>query len=76
METSGGGGKSPRILNLGTRLRWEVASRPGRSSAGERAPGTHWILGWAGLRAGLDAVEKNKIRPTARNRTPVVQPVA
>jgi hypothetical protein len=23
-------------------------------------PGTHWIGGWVGLRAGLDAVEKAK----------------
>jgi hypothetical protein len=27
----------------------------------ERAPGTHWIIGWAGHRAGLDAVSKIKI---------------
>jgi hypothetical protein len=27
----------------------------------ERAPGTHWIGGWEGPRAGLDAVEKRKI---------------
>jgi hypothetical protein len=29
------------------------ASRPG-----VLAPGTHWIGGWVGPRAGLDAVEK------------------
>jgi hypothetical protein len=28
---------------------------------GERAPGTHWIGGWVGPRAGLDDVEKTKI---------------
>jgi hypothetical protein len=27
----------------------------------ERAPGTHWIRGWVGPRAGLNAVEKRKI---------------
>jgi hypothetical protein len=27
----------------------------------ERAPGTHWIGGWVGPRAGLDAVETRKI---------------
>jgi len=27
----------------------------------ERAPGTHWIRGWVGHRAGLDAVMKRKI---------------
>jgi hypothetical protein len=36
------------------------ASRPGRFTPGERAPGTHWIGGWVGPRAGLDNVEKRK----------------
>jgi hypothetical protein len=35
-------------------------SRPGRFTPGERAPGTHWIGGWAGLRAGVDDLEKRK----------------
>jgi hypothetical protein len=30
------------------------ASRPGRFTPGEKAPGTHWIGGWERLRAGLD----------------------
>jgi hypothetical protein len=34
------------------------ASRPGRFTPRERAPGTHWIGGWVGPRAGLDAVVK------------------
>jgi hypothetical protein len=33
-------------------------SRPDRFTPEERAPGTHWIGGWVGLRAGLDDVEK------------------
>jgi hypothetical protein len=36
------------------------ASRPGRFTPGERAPGTHWIEGWVGPRASLDDVEKRK----------------
>jgi hypothetical protein len=28
---------------------------------GERAPGTHWIGGWVGPKAGIDAVKKRKI---------------
>jgi hypothetical protein len=36
------------------------ASRPYRFTLGERAPSTHWIGGWVGPRAGLDAVEKRK----------------
>jgi hypothetical protein len=36
------------------------ALRPGRFTPGERAPGTHWIGGWMGPRAGLGDVEKRK----------------
>jgi hypothetical protein len=32
----------------------------GRFTPGERPPGTHWIGGWADLRAGLDDLEKRK----------------
>jgi hypothetical protein len=38
-------------------------------------PGTHWIRGWVGSRAGLDAVEKIKNLSTAGNRTLAVQRV-
>jgi hypothetical protein len=37
------------------------SSRPGPFTPGERAPGTHWIGGWVGPRAGLDDVKKRKI---------------
>jgi hypothetical protein len=37
------------------------ASRPGRFTHRERAPGTHWIRGWVGPRAVLDAGVKRKI---------------
>jgi hypothetical protein len=36
------------------------ASRPGRFTPEERAPGTHWIGGWVDLRAGQDDLEKIK----------------
>jgi hypothetical protein len=55
------------------------ASRPGRFSSRERAPGTHWIGGWVGPRAVLNAVVKRKIpspRRESNPRTPLVQPVA
>jgi hypothetical protein len=54
-------------------------SRPGRFTPKERAPGTHWIGGWVGPRAVLDAVVKRKIPSPRREsdpRTPIVQPVA
>jgi hypothetical protein len=31
---------------------------PAALPLGERAPGTHWIVGWMGLGTGLDDVEK------------------
>jgi hypothetical protein len=36
------------------------ASRPCRFTPGERAPGTHWIVGWVDPRAGLNDTEKRK----------------
>jgi hypothetical protein len=55
------------------------ALRPGRFTSRERAPGTHWIGGWVGLRAVLCAGVKRKIsshRRESNPRTPIVQPVA
>jgi hypothetical protein len=55
------------------------ASRPGRFTPRERAPDTHWIGGWVGPRAVLDAVVNRKIPNPRREpnpRTPIVQPVA
>jgi hypothetical protein len=37
------------------------ASRLGRFTPGERAPGTHWIGGWVGPRTGPDVVKVRKI---------------
>jgi hypothetical protein len=42
-------------------------------------PGTHWIGGWVGPRAVLDAVVKRKIpspRRESNPRSPIIQPVA
>jgi hypothetical protein len=55
------------------------ASRPGRFTPRERAPGTHWIGGWVGPRAVLYAVVERKIpspRRESNPRTPIFQPVA
>jgi len=60
----GSGGIAPRILKHGTRWRWVVRF----------TPGIHWIGGWAGPGAGLDAVVKRKILSPCRNWTPVVRP--
>jgi len=45
-------------FNLGTIFCEWSASRPGRVTPGERTPGSRWIGGWVGSRAGLDAVVK------------------
>jgi hypothetical protein len=55
------------------------ASLPGLLTPRERAPGSHWIGGWVGPRAVLDAVVKRKIpspRRESNSRNPIVQPVA
>jgi hypothetical protein len=55
------------------------ASRPGRFTPRERAPGAHWIGGCVGPRAVLDAVVKREIpspRRESNPRTTIVQPVA
>jgi hypothetical protein len=55
------------------------ASHPGRFTPRERAPGTHWIRGWAGPRAVQNAVVKRKIpspRRESNPRTSIVQTVA
>jgi hypothetical protein len=39
---------------------WSV-SRPGRFTPGEGAPGTYWIGGWVGPRAGLGRRGEQKI---------------
>jgi hypothetical protein len=55
------------------------ASRPGHFTAKEIAPGTHWIGGWVGPGAVLDAVVKRKIpspRRESNPRTPNVHPIA
>jgi hypothetical protein len=55
------------------------ASRPGRFTPKEGALGTHWIGGWVGPRAVLDAVVKKKIPSPCRESnptTPIIQLVA
>jgi hypothetical protein len=52
---------------------------PAALPPGKRTPGNHWIGGWMGPRAVLDAVVKRKIPSPRREsdpRTPIVQLVA
>jgi hypothetical protein len=55
----GSEGMVPRI-DIGTRWEWSASSL-GRFSPREKAPGMHFIGGWVGPIAGLDAVERRKI---------------
>jgi hypothetical protein len=52
------------------------AWRPVCFTPGERGPGTHWIGGRVGPRAGLNDVEKKKFLSLPRLDPSVVQPVA
>jgi hypothetical protein len=65
-------GTAPRILDLGPLDGgyWS-ASRPRRFIPRKRVPATHWIGGWVGPTAGLDAVVKRKFPAPAGSRTPV-----
>jgi hypothetical protein len=47
-------------------------SRAGRSTLGERAPISHWLVDWVGSRASMNAVVKRKtlFPAPAGNRTP------
>jgi hypothetical protein len=75
MKAYWSGGMAPRILNLGTRRRWEVSFTSRPLYPRERVHGTHWIEGYVGPIAGLDAVGEN-IPALAGNQTPVIQPIA
>jgi hypothetical protein len=46
------------------------ASRPGRSTRMERAPGTHQIGSWMGSTASLDAMVRRKFPAPTGTRTP------
>jgi hypothetical protein len=65
---------SAAILFLGTRLSECSTSRNGRFTPWERTPGTYFIGGSVGLRAGLDTQEATSLA-SAWNRTPVIRPV-
>jgi hypothetical protein len=55
------------------------ASCPGCFTPRERAPDTHWIGGWVGPRAVLDAVVKRKIPIPCQESNPrnlIIQPIA
>jgi hypothetical protein len=47
--------------HLGTRWRWVVIFTPRLLYPREKSPGTHWIRGWVGPRASLEAVEMRKV---------------
>jgi hypothetical protein len=76
MKTWGSGSIAPLFFTSALDGGEWTGSRLGRSTPGERAPGTLWTGGWVGPTADLDAVEKRKIFDLSRNRTPAVQPVA
>jgi hypothetical protein len=61
MKTYGGMDVSIHIFLTSALVGGEwSASRPGRFTPEEKAPGTYWIRGWVDPRAGLDNMEKGK----------------
>jgi hypothetical protein len=73
----GSGGIALRFFDLGTRYRRVISFTPRRFTFRESAPGIHWIGGWVGPRAGLDAVMKRKIPSTYReSNLPIIELVA
>jgi hypothetical protein len=66
-------------LTSATRWGWVVSVTPRpRFTPGERTPDTHWVGGWVGLTAGLDAGARRKILCPCRGSNfdhPIVQPV-
>jgi hypothetical protein len=59
------------FFNLGTRWRQVVSFTPRPPYPRKRAPATHWIGGWVGPRAVLDAVVKRKIPSRSRESNPL-----
>jgi hypothetical protein len=58
-------------LTSATRWGWVVSVTPRpRFTPGERTPGTHWIGGWVGLSAGVDAGARRKILCPCRGSKP------
>jgi hypothetical protein len=66
----GSGGIAPLLLTSALDGGEWSASCPARFTPEDGAAGTHWIGGWVGPSAGLDAVEKRKILP-CRESNPV-----
>jgi hypothetical protein len=62
---------SPAIFDLGIRLRWVVSVTPWRITPRERAPGTYWVEGWGGRKAGLDTVEESLLQLPGIESRPV-----
>jgi hypothetical protein len=52
----GSGGIAPRILISALEVSGQLHARPLYPHG--KSPGTHWIGGWVGPKAGLDAVMK------------------
>jgi hypothetical protein len=78
-DICGSGYIEPWFLDLGTSWRrWVVSFTPRPLYLWERAPGTHWMGDWLGLRAGQEDVEKANSSPyrDCKSEPSVIQPIA
>jgi hypothetical protein len=66
----GSGVIAQRIPDLRARWRWVVSFTPRPLYPRERAPGIHWVAGWVGTTADLDARARRKIPSPYRNSKP------
>jgi hypothetical protein len=76
-DTWESGGIAPPFMILALDEGEWSPSRPGNFTTRDRGPSTHWIGGWVGLEASLDAVEcRKKSLAPARSLTLDTQPIA
>jgi hypothetical protein len=64
------GSIAPSVHKFGTRRTWVVSFTPWQLYRQGNNPGIHWIGGWVGPRAGLDAMEKGKNPCPCRESNP------
>jgi hypothetical protein len=66
-------GINPRILNLGTTVRWVTGQLHHPAALSPSPPRNHWLRSWRGVRSGLN-VSENIVLPFPRIEPRVLSP--